>query len=160
MVCNVLTNRQIQRALVALTIISPQSVTTAADALFQKAWAEGNAESVEKPAALEKTLNDAIGADLTKQVMEKITTDEVKSLLNTRTGEALDHGAFGVPWFVGTCSSLGPVSLAAATADIRHAVTNGEGKTESFWGFDHIGQMCVFLGLEKPQSSGGWQAML
>lgn len=40
------------------------------------------------------------------------------------------------------------------------AATNGDGKKEAFWGFDHLGQLTHFLGLEKPQPVGGWQAML
>jgi hypothetical protein len=37
--------------------------------------------------------------------------------------------------------------------------TNTDGKTEGFWGVDHLGQVADFLGLERPQM-GGWKAML
>jgi hypothetical protein len=43
-------------------------------------------------------------------------------------------------------------------ADARVA-TNKDGVTESFWGFDHLGQLADFLGVEKP-SHGGWKAVL
>jgi hypothetical protein len=38
-------------------------------------------------------------------------------------------------------------------------VTNEKGETESFWGFDHLGQVADFLGVEKPVH-GGWKAVL
>lgn len=38
-------------------------------------------------------------------------------------------------------------------------VTNSKGEKEGFWGFDHLGQVVEFLGLEKPKN-GGWRAML
>jgi len=42
--------------------------------------------------------------------------------------------------------------------------TSAEGKKESYWGFDHIGQVAAHLGLERPQpgsaEEGGWKAML
>lgn len=80
-----------------------------------------------------------LGEGLAKQVMEASKGDEAKKLLNHRGEEATKQGAFGVPWMV---------------------VTDKEGKTESFWGFDHLGQVTTFLGLEKPRAGGGWQAML
>ena len=42
--------------------------------------------------------------------------------------------------------------------------TDKEGKTECFWGFDHLGQVAAHLGLERPKGGsgeeGGWKAML
>ena len=37
--------------------------------------------------------------------------------------------------------------------------TNTRGETETYWGFDHIGQVIDHLGLEKPRN-GGWRVML
>jgi hypothetical protein len=51
---------------------------------------------------------------------------------------AFNDGAFGLPWF--TC-------------------INSEGKTEGFWGLDHLGQVSDFLGLDRPRM-GGWKALL
>lgn len=64
--------------------------------------------------------------------------NEGKTLLLQNTDKAYDDGAFGLPWF--NC-------------------TNSEGKTEGFWGVDHLGQVTNFLGLEMPKI-GGWKAML
>jgi len=44
-------------------------------------------------------------------------------------------------------------------ADCKLLATNSKGETEGYWGFDHIGQMVDFMGLERP-TSGGWKAML
>ena len=52
----------------------------------------------------------------------------MKKKLTANTNEALETGAFGLPWFV---------------------CTNKEGKTEKFWGVDHLGQVVDFLGLER-----------
>jgi hypothetical protein len=37
--------------------------------------------------------------------------------------------------------------------------TNAEGKTEGYWGFDHLGQVVDHLDLKRPKD-GGWKAML
>lgn len=59
---------------------------------------------------------------------------EGKELLGKNTDRALADGAFGLPWFV---------------------ATNAEGKTETFWGVDHLGQVTAHLGLEKPKMGAG-----
>ena len=42
--------------------------------------------------------------------------------------------------------------------------TDCEGRTECYWGFDHIGQVAAHLGLDRPEKSttkeDGWRAML
>lgn len=37
--------------------------------------------------------------------------------------------------------------------------TNSKGKTEGFWGIDHMGQLCDHLRLERPGGKG-WRALL
>ena len=75
----------------------------------------------------------------------KATSEEVKTALKANTDEALQSGSFGLPWFV---------------------ATDTMGRTEVFFGFDHIGQVVAHLGLERPQQKGedggaeGWRAML
>lgn len=63
---------------------------------------------------------------------------EGKALLVKNTDKALQDGAFGLPWFM---------------------CTNSKGETEGFWGVDHLGQVCNFLGLDRPQM-GGWKSVL
>jgi hypothetical protein len=37
--------------------------------------------------------------------------------------------------------------------------TNSRGEREKYWGVDHLGQLCDFLGLERPGGKG-WRALL
>lgn len=37
--------------------------------------------------------------------------------------------------------------------------TNAKGEKESFWGIDHLGQLCDFVGVERPAGKG-WKALL
>lgn len=60
----------------------------------------------------------------------KATGDEVKNRLSSNTSEALNDGACGLPW------------MKATTID---------GRSESFWGCDHLEQLANFL--ELPKSS-------
>jgi 2-hydroxychromene-2-carboxylate isomerase len=53
---------------------------------------------------------------------------DVKSLLMSNTDRAFQEGAFGLPWFV---------------------CTDSNGKTEGFWGVDHLGQVADFLSLDR-----------
>ena len=70
--------------------------------------------------------------------MKGAASPEAKKRLNENTDEALSKGAFGLPWF--QCE-------------------NDKGETEGFWGFDHLGQVTGFLGLDKG-NDGGMRAQL
>ena len=60
-----------------------------------------------------------------------------KRILVENTDTAFAAGAFGLPWMV---------------------CTNGEnGRSEGFWGVDHLGQVLQFLNLPRPKE---WKAML
>lgn len=61
-----------------------------------------------------------------------------KEILRQNTDKAFGDGAFGVPWFL---------------------ASNSSGVTEGFWGVDHIGQVLLFLGIEKA-AHGGWNSVL
>ena len=37
--------------------------------------------------------------------------------------------------------------------------TNEKGEKEGFWGFDHLGQVCDHLGLERLRGEG-WRSLL
>ena len=58
---------------------------------------------------------------------EQAGSAENKDLLQKNTTQAIQDGAFGLPFFV---------------------ATNAQGKKEVFWGFDRIGLVQEFLGLE------------
>lgn len=57
----------------------------------------------------------------------------MKEQLISNTTRAFNLGAFGVPWF--QCTAPG-------------------GKTEGFWGIDHLGQVADFLGLDRGLDKG------
>jgi hypothetical protein len=60
-----------------------------------------------------------------------------------------------VHWYVGMF-----LEFHSAPRLMHHAATNADGKTESFWGFDHLGQVVEYLGLQRPDENRGWRAML
>jgi len=130
-----------QRALVAVSLMAPEKLVDCIQALYRAFFVD--LKSVSKAEDITPILERALGKELTEEVLAKSTTDEVKKGLTTNTDEALANGAFGLPWFV---------------------ATNGNGQTECYWGFDHLGQVCDHLGLEKPTAGsggeGGWKAML
>jgi 2-hydroxychromene-2-carboxylate isomerase len=75
----------------------------------------------------------------------KGASQHAKEKLEANTALAMQEGAFGLPWFV---------------------ATNVDGEKEAFFGFDHLGHVVDFLGLEKPTPmsiggiEGGWSAIM
>ncbi|KAF2499177.1 HCCA isomerase/glutathione S-transferase kappa [Lophium mytilinum] len=126
----------IQRTLTALSVSHPDLIPAAIAALYQAFWVEF--DHPEKPENLLRILSAAVGEAAATEAVEKSGSKEVKDGLMKRTEESFAEGAFGLPWFI---------------------VTNSKGETESFWGFDHLGQVVDHLGLAKP-TDGGWKAML
>ena len=62
-----------------------------------------------------------------------------KELLRANTEKALASGAFGLPWF---------------------QAINRDGISETYWGFDHLGQVIDHLGLSVPRLEAQWRLML
>jgi 2-hydroxychromene-2-carboxylate isomerase len=58
----------------------------------------------------------------------KGASQQAKEKLEAYTDLAIHEGAFGLPWFM---------------------ATNAEDEKEGFFGFDHLGHVVDFLGLEK-----------
>lgn len=119
-----------QRALCALTATSssPQdSLTTALDALYHAYWVDHKATHT--PEILSSVLTSSIGPEITEKV-KAMMGKEGKEILARNTDQALEDGAFGLPWFV---------------------CVNEEGEKRSFWGVDHLVLVTEFLELEKPR---------
>ena len=76
-------------------------------------WEDG--KDVSKPEILVEVLQLRLKADEAKEVMAKANSPSYKQSLNDNTKEALDHGAFGCPWFF---------------------VRNSKGEEEPFFGSD------------------------
>ena len=55
----------------------------------------------QKPENTLSILASVVGDTEAKTVLERSTSAEVKKLLAEKTNEAMDAGAFGLPWFVG-----------------------------------------------------------
>jgi len=130
----------IMRALCAITVLRPgkagqEPLTKALDSLYQAYWVDSR--PIQDKEVLAEVLSEALGQDEAQKVMAAVPK-EGKELLMKNTDLALADGAFGLPWFT---------------------ATNEEGKTECFWGVDHLGQVIEFLGLEHPKT-GGWRAQL
>ena len=115
-----------QRALCALEISSPQSIPTAFDALYASFWRNGN-HLIGKPEGFGPVLEQSLGKDVAKDLLERMGGKEAKGRLSENTDKAMSLGAFGIPWY--ECE-------------------NEKGEKECFWGFDHLGQVVRFLDLD------------
>lgn len=88
------------------------------------------------PKVLEVLLGSVVGEEIAKRVVGRIGSQEVKDKLTGNTKIAFEKGAFGLPWF---------------------ECVNEKGEEEGYWGFDHLGQVVRFLGLNaegEAQRSG------
>lgn len=104
---------------------------------FENFWVQYHEPS--KPGNLLAIVRTIVGSDeVAQQIIEKTKSEEVKKTLTENTNKAFNDGAFGLPWFM---------------------ATNTKGETEGFWGVDHLGQLCDFLGLGRP-SGTEWRALL
>ncbi|KAF2644211.1 HCCA isomerase/glutathione S-transferase kappa [Massarina eburnea CBS 473.64] len=127
----------IQRVLAALSLSHPQSLPAAFSLFWQNFWVHYNEPTA--PENLVALVGTLVGSrEAAEKVLGESKGEEVKGVLMGNTERAFGEGAFGLPWFV---------------------ATNAEGETEGFWGVDHMGQLCDFLGLDRPQGKG-WRALL
>lgn len=130
-----------QRALVAVTLLHPPTTNPAIlpaclAALYHAFWVE-NRSPIGQPAVFGPILAGVLGEEGAKAVLAKAEAAETKKALNENGEEAMREGAFGLPYFV---------------------ATEAGGRKEAFWGFDHLGQVVDFLGLDRE--GRGWRAML
>ena len=70
---------------------------------------------------------EGVGEGLAGKIVGRVGEKDVKDMLMGNTTRAFESGAFGMPWF---------------------ECTDAQGRTEGFWGFDHLGQVVRFLGLD------------
>ncbi|KAK3901368.1 glutathione S-transferase kappa 1 [Staphylotrichum tortipilum] len=107
----------------------------ALDAFFSRHWE--HAQATHKPELLRATLEDLFGAAEAEKLLAEAATTGKQALI-ANTDAAFGTGAFGLPWMV---------------------CTNAEGKTEGFFGVDHLGQVAQFLRLGRGAGEG-WRALL
>jgi glutathione S-transferase kappa 1 len=65
--------------------------------LFHSMWENGL--DVSKPELLSQVLSERFNKTEVKDILENANSAPHKQRLNDNTKEALDHGAFGCPWF-------------------------------------------------------------
>jgi glutathione S-transferase kappa 1 len=86
-----------QRALVYVKEAHPQNLVQAFLDLFHAMWEDGL--DVSKPDLLSQVFLQRFSETEAKDILEKASSAACKQRLNDNTKEALDHGAFGCPWF-------------------------------------------------------------
>ncbi|KAL3465539.1 thioredoxin-like protein [Aspergillus heterothallicus] len=122
----------VQRALTAISQRAPDQLAPVTEAIWKEFWVEGDGKATQ-PEGFIPVIEKILGEVETKAAIEAANGPEVKARLSANTQQAFDSGAFGLPWFV---------------------CTNSEGKTEGFWGIDHLGQVADFLGLDRSVERG------
>ncbi|KAL1965923.1 hypothetical protein VTN77DRAFT_5056 [Rasamsonia byssochlamydoides] len=127
----------VMRAVCAVSVLSPNQLIPCLDALYRSFWVEGNA-NIGKPEGFMPVLEKTLGGTAAEEVLKASSEPRIKDLLTSNTDKAFQSGAFGLPWF---------------------ECTNTEGKTEGFWGVDHLGQVVNFLGLDRSLD-GGFKSLL
>ncbi len=131
----------ILRALTVIADLYPHELEATIAAIYDASFVKRQLVHTSENA--KPILLATVGPGAAEDVLSKATSPEFKRRLIQNTDEAVDSGAFGLPWFI---------------------VTNSQGVEEGYWGFDHLGQICDHLGVERPQSDnvneGGWKTML
>ncbi|KAL2006988.1 hypothetical protein VTN00DRAFT_8426 [Thermoascus crustaceus] len=122
----------VQRALCAISLLSPHKLTSAIDALYHSFWVDANT-AIGKPEGFMPVLERVLGKEGAEEVLRASNEPKVKALLASNTDKAMASGAFGLPWF---------------------ECTNSKGATEGFWGVDHMGLVVEFLGLDRGLDEG------
>lgn len=99
----------------------------AVDTLWETLWTKPDAGDISVPDVFAKVLTPVLGEEVVKRHVERLGSPEVKKQLLTNTEKSFKDGAFGLPWF--QCE-------------------NSKGEVEGLWGFDHLGQVVRFMGLD------------
>lgn len=73
-------------------------------------------------------MGSVVGKDVAERAVGRTSEKEVKDQLLANTNMAFEAGAFGLPWF---------------------QCVNEKGDEDGFWGFDHLGQVLMFLGIDE-----------
>jgi len=126
-----------QRALCTIQSQHPEKLPEAFEALYQTFWIEGQA--IGEPGVVAKALAGVFGEERAGELVEGTSKKEVKELLNGNSKQAVDAGAFGVPFWV---------------------CVDGEGKEGNFFGVDRAGMVVDFLGLERGEDGRRFRALL
>lgn len=112
-----------QRALGYVKEAYPEDLVRVLLDIFYAMWEEG--KDVSKPDVLTEVLQKRFTDHEAKGILEKANSAPYKQRLNDSTKDALDHGAFGCPWFF---------------------VRNARGEEEPFFGSDrYVPLHCILV---------------
>ncbi|KAF2759234.1 HCCA isomerase/glutathione S-transferase kappa [Pseudovirgaria hyperparasitica] len=126
----------VQRALTHVFLTTPSATADAAAACFEAYWVKGL--DITEPTVVHAALEKALGPKEAGDALEGAKSVRAKEELGRLSKGAVNEGAFGLPYFV---------------------ATNAKGEKETFWGFDHLGQVCRHLEIDMPRE-GGWRSVL
>jgi len=121
---------QVMRAICAIEMSMPEKLEQVFAELYLALWVNG--KQAQKVEVFGPVIEQVLGAEKGKEILERIGSPEVKAQLQKNTDAAFEAGAFGLPWFV---------------------ATNTKGETQGYWGFDHLGQVMDHLGLERGKET-------
>lgn len=109
-----------------MTYIKEQYARDKYEAAFTACWMRMWEQhwDISVPAQMAALLAPLFPEDEVKTILQQANSAEYKQKLNATTKYALDSGAYGCPWYL---------------------VTNGEGKTEPFFGSDRYVPFCDLL---------------
>ncbi|KAH7021060.1 2-hydroxychromene-2-carboxylate isomerase [Microdochium trichocladiopsis] len=124
------------RALALIPQQDQEQLSRVVERLFHEFFV--NRKAIETQEVFGPILREVLAGETAESVIQQADT-EGKTALKINTDKAFETGAFGTPWFVCTTS---------------------DGKTDSFWGVDHLGQVADFLSLERVVPSRAWRAIM
>ncbi|KAJ5090690.1 thioredoxin-like protein [Penicillium argentinense] len=122
----------IQRALCTISQKWPEKLPAVIEALYRSFWVDENPR-IGDLEGFAPVLERVLGKQAAQETLSAMSQPEIKALLSANTNRSFKEGAFGLPWF---------------------QCTDASGKTEGFWGVDHLGVVADFLGLDRSRDSG------
>jgi 2-hydroxychromene-2-carboxylate isomerase len=161
-----------QRALVYVKEVHPQSFVQVFLDIFDAMWGDGL--DVSKPELLGQVLSKQFNETEAKDVLVKANSAPYKQRLNDNTKEALDHGAFGCPWytlrnskgeeepFFGSDRFVSPTLAFAFGGEQRSVImeafenyeTRGTNQISSVEYADEVLQVSLHVGISWPSMEG------
>ncbi|CAG8902724.1 unnamed protein product [Penicillium egyptiacum] len=117
---------EVQLALCLLATQHPDSLLPVVGKIYCMFWEDGNSNVLTQP-GFSAILEGELGAENARRILDESKGTDAKAILDESTQDAIDSGAFGLPWF--DC-------------------IDAHGVKESFWGIDHLGRLVDFLQLD------------
>ncbi|KAJ5654532.1 hypothetical protein N7490_001535 [Penicillium lividum] len=116
----------IQTALCLVAQASPEKLVSIIERFYNIFWAEADT-GITTPERFFAVIEQDLGEETTKKIQSELATSDAKDILLANTQRVFDSGAFGLPWF---------------------QCVDTEGKSQGFWGIDHLGRVVDFLQLD------------